>query len=516
MNRNHRIRVAGLVWLVGFGSIGLYLIFSGFNRVSLPTRDVQLTSLTKHPPELEPVKRSIESIQVGERVLAKNPEVYADERASWPEPVWPQWLKVSLEMPLRTNRTWAEDGTVAEVKTDVLEIEMLRPESWLRDQINYVVEESSVPSYQTSEEIQTSGEIQASGEIQVPSPLSSGERVRVRGSSSPSFSSTLKSDQSPPNSALTPLRPIFRDIALTSASLSISDLCLIGLTVDLDLPEMGATGTAIITNIESCPEIQTDVSTGECQVVTATFKHPPTTQVLDVTFDGESQPIGVTNNHLFWSADRGEFLPIGEMSLGERVITYQGDTKRITSKLARPGPEHVYNLEVYGEHVYYVGEQGLLVHNNCTIVLAISDELDSLKSRFGGVDYNDFHAKGLTTDNLREVSDAGDFLLGIDQAVKHSDANRILFGLDGLTLRRTAAQFSERARLTLPNVPGNVTAQELKLVLGQLSSLRTSKKSITFIRHGKEFDYFFDALADQSVSGIIDAQTLGIFHNAIK
>ena len=73
------------------------------------------------------------------------------------------------------------------------------------------------------------------------------------------------------------------------------------------------------------------------------------------------EPIGVTDNHLFWSVDRQEFVPIGEMEIGERVQTYHGETKRIASKLPRPGPpKEVYNLEVYGEHVYFVGDEALL------------------------------------------------------------------------------------------------------------------------------------------------------------
>jgi hypothetical protein len=135
---------------------------------------------------------------------------------------------------------------------------------------------------------------------------------------------------------------------------------LVGLSVDLDLPEMGAVGTAYVSAIHP----NTSVEDGEGQVVTATFSHPPSTAVLDVTFQGESTPIGVTDNHPFWSEDRERFVPIGEMELGDRVLTYHGETKRIESKLPRPGPQLVYNLEVYGEHVYFVGEQGLLVHNS--------------------------------------------------------------------------------------------------------------------------------------------------------
>ena len=162
-----------------------------------------------------------------------------------------------------------------------------------------------------------------------------------------------------PQVPLSPLRPIFRDIALVSLLAEESGYEVAALTVDMNLPEMGAVGMAVITNIQPCPAIEQ----AEGEVVTATFAHPPTHQVLDVSFEGEAKPIGVTSNHPFWSADRQCFLPIGEMAVGDRVITYAGATKRIESLLPRPGPETVFNLEVYGEHVYYVGGQGLLVHN---------------------------------------------------------------------------------------------------------------------------------------------------------
>ncbi|MFK7817605.1 MAG: hypothetical protein AB8G99_02715 [Planctomycetaceae bacterium] len=47
---------------------------------------------------------------------------------------------------------------------------------------------------------------------------------------------------------------------------------------------MGAVGTGIVTDVTDCPEIQP----GKGQVITATFRHPPSTDVLDVTFVDES------------------------------------------------------------------------------------------------------------------------------------------------------------------------------------------------------------------------------------
>lgn len=106
--------------------------------------------------------------------------------------------------------------------------------------------------------------------------------------------------------------------------------------IQLDLPEMGAQGAARVVSVGNCPPIEA----GQGRVVTATFTHPPSTTVLDVGFEATSSTegkktelISVTDNHLFWSADRLKFLPIGKMRIGERVQTYFGETKRLASKL---------------------------------------------------------------------------------------------------------------------------------------------------------------------------------------
>jgi hypothetical protein len=71
--------------------------------------------------------------------------------------------------------------------------------------------------------------------------------------------------------------------------------------------------------------------------------------------------------HPFWSVDRQDYISAGELVPNERVLLYNGDTKRVINKLSRPGPEFVYNLEVFGEHVYHVTTDGVLVHNNCEL-----------------------------------------------------------------------------------------------------------------------------------------------------
>jgi hypothetical protein len=122
-------------------------------------------------------------------------------------------------------------------------------------------------------------------------------------------------------------------------------------------------------------------------VVTATFAHQPTSEILDVTISvGRQSPggltldqsssqdtsspasetIGVTASHPFCSVDHQAFVPVGLLEPGTRVKTHLDQIQTIVSLHPRPGPpEKVYNLEVHVEYVYFVGEDGILVHNSC-------------------------------------------------------------------------------------------------------------------------------------------------------
>lgn len=105
------------------------------------------------------------------------------------------------------------------------------------------------------------------------------------------------------------------------------------------------------------------IQAGAGRVVTATFRH--TSGVIDLTigYSASTEAIGTTSNHPFWSEDQKEYVQAASLEIGEQVRTYTGDTKQVVSLLPRPGPEAVFNLEVHGEHVYYVGDWGITVHN---------------------------------------------------------------------------------------------------------------------------------------------------------
>ncbi|MCA9141085.1 MAG: hypothetical protein KDB00_30150 [Planctomycetales bacterium] len=325
-NKTTRRRIVAFTVLVLGLALSLRLIFGGSIMSSTEPTAASVIADATTLASLDPDQRHsggmmtkpIETLRVGDRVLAENPEISDQQRATWAEPEWQDWLHLSLKMPLTIDGTDAEPA--------ILEIEILRPQQWFIDQVGFVLKPRGIDGAAAIENLMHGPKI-------VP-------EVRTVADS--------------------PLRESFRYVSAAGDELGGRSLDLVGLSVELDLPEMGAVGTAYVTEIKPCPGVRP----GSGQVVTATFAHPPSVAVLDVTFQDASEPIGVTDNHPFWSVDRQQFIPIGQMEIGERVLTLHGETKRIESRLPRPGPQLVYNLEVYGEHVYYVGQQGLLVHNS--------------------------------------------------------------------------------------------------------------------------------------------------------
>ncbi|MFO0945669.1 MAG: AHH domain-containing protein [Planctomycetota bacterium] len=136
----------------------------------------------------------------------------------------------------------------------------------------------------------------------------------------------------------------------------------VGNTVHIELEEMGAVGDAKVTYLGDCPPITPGVGS----VVTGKFVHQADekSNVLEIQIEGDKNPVGVTANHPYWSEDRQDFIPVGELRIGEAVKTKQG-IKHVVSLRPHPGYKgSLYNLETT-EHVYRVGSLGTLVHNAC-------------------------------------------------------------------------------------------------------------------------------------------------------
>ena len=126
----------------------------------------------------------------------------------------------------------------------------------------------------------------------------------------------------------------------------------------LEFKELGIANWANVLTVEPCPE----AAVGQGRLVTGKFEHS-SAEVIDLFVDGVSEPIGTTSNHPFWSEDRRDFVQAGKLRIGERLRLHDGSTPVVTAVVPRSQSVRVFNLEVDGEHVYYVAASGVLVHN---------------------------------------------------------------------------------------------------------------------------------------------------------
>jgi hypothetical protein len=90
---------------------------------------------------------------------------------------------------------------------------------------------------------------------------------------------------------------------------------------------------------------------------------------------GKLETLTGTELHPIWSVDRADWIPLSQLQPGERLLcddastSWDGESGRGQAHAIVLGVtlstvcEPVYNLEIHGEHVYQVGELGVLVHN---------------------------------------------------------------------------------------------------------------------------------------------------------
>jgi hypothetical protein len=252
--------------------------------------------------------RTMETIQTGQRVLARNPELAGGELPD--AAVDPAtWVNIRLRMPKPTG--------------EFVEITLLRPVEWLAEHLAQTTALDGEYPRALAEARET------------------GSAARLRG-----ITSVIPAEDSG--------GPSPGGIAPVTAHSTPKNPWIF-----LTLHELEAVGPAEIVEVGPCPELEP----GEGRLVTGTFSNQ-SGEVFDITVDGLTEPIGCTGAHPFWSEDRQAFIPARDLRLGETLRTESGTLRQITRITPRRGPPvPVFNLEVDAEHVYYVSVDGVLVHN---------------------------------------------------------------------------------------------------------------------------------------------------------
>ena len=159
----------------------------------------------------------------------------------------------------------------------------------------------------------------------------------------------------------------------------------IGNKVALSIPEFGVVNVqATVTAIKptKLDTSKTDWSKMDSRPVISTFKrYAPVVKTYtfqDLT-SGKMSTINATPNHPFYVKNKDAFIPIENVVPTDKLVNSSGQTIKLIcdkgtsshcGKLYNIGgkPIPVYNLEVYQRHVYFVGNESILVHNvySCT------------------------------------------------------------------------------------------------------------------------------------------------------
>ena len=121
----------------------------------------------------------------------------------------------------------------------------------------------------------------------------------------------------------------------------------------------------------------------ELKTVTAlTAQHRD--RLIELRIEGEAAPLRPSLDHPFWvrraSAGHEAWIEAGAMLVGDLVLDRGGNWHKVLAVKPLEGLQTVYNFEVDGDHDYYVGKSGLLVHNAlcdlATRVRQLQNELD--------------------------------------------------------------------------------------------------------------------------------------------
>jgi len=131
-----------------------------------------------------------------------------------------------------------------------------------------------------------------------------------------------------------------------------------GAQIHLVLDEMGIDGMATVTKVEDCPKL--DSQQGRVVLGTVThFNH----DVYKLSFEN-GEVLEVTGQHKLYSASRDGWVEVEKLESGEFLRTRSGELK-VESLEKLDGVHRVFNIEVEGEHCYFVSKDEVLSHNNC-------------------------------------------------------------------------------------------------------------------------------------------------------
>jgi len=128
-----------------------------------------------------------------------------------------------------------------------------------------------------------------------------------------------------------------------------------GHTIEL-ATERNAHDQAYVVGVAPAPH----VAAGSGRVVLATYAHHD--EIVTIHFAGATEPVESSPWHRFYSRDRNDWIDARDLKSGEHIRTKSGESA-ITAIEHKPGAARVFDIEVEGDHAYYVADAQVLTHN---------------------------------------------------------------------------------------------------------------------------------------------------------
>ncbi|BAC88152.1 polymorphic toxin-type HINT domain-containing protein [Gloeobacter violaceus] len=108
-------------------------------------------------------------------------------------------------------------------------------------------------------------------------------------------------------------------------------------------------------------------------------------ELRETNGQGERDTLTVTGEHPFFLKDKG-WTAAERLKSGERVQAADGKWLRVAGLEAQPHRQRTYNLEVEGDHTFFVGHNQAWVHNECPLFKLNTRVVEQLKDkRLGGL-----------------------------------------------------------------------------------------------------------------------------------
>ena len=157
----------------------------------------------------------------------------------------------------------------------------------------------------------------------------------------------------------------------------------VGNEVNLSIPEFGVTSVNARVTVIKPSKLDLsaiNLTTTDQRPVIGIFKRYAK-DVRTYTFKDEKshvEKVNATPNHPFYVKNKDKFISIDEISASDELVSQLGKQVKLICPVGKNNhcgeeynmdgkPVIVYNLEVYRNHIYFVSDNKVLVHNSCSL-----------------------------------------------------------------------------------------------------------------------------------------------------